>query len=259
MCRIRLLVSVTNGHEASEAVAGGADIIDAKDPSRGALGAVGPGTWVGIRRACPQGIQTSAALGDLGDHPPTDALMGADIEPPTYIKVGLAGFPGISSALNALRKFEAGWAGSGRTENTDRLPRPGLMERELGSPSKLIVTGYADHERAHSPPPEALPELARAVGARGCLLDTYVKDGSCLLDWIDTTGLRRLVADCRSHNLLCALAGSLKADHLPGVAAFAPDLIGVRGAACEGDRVGGRVTRTRVSALATALSGAHAA
>ena len=67
MCQIRLLVSVTSGHEAAEAIAGGADIIDAKDPSRGALGAVGPDAWAGIRRVCAHPIQTSAALGDLGD------------------------------------------------------------------------------------------------------------------------------------------------------------------------------------------------
>ena len=37
---MRLLVSVANATEASAALAGGADLIDAKDPLAGALGAV---------------------------------------------------------------------------------------------------------------------------------------------------------------------------------------------------------------------------
>jgi uncharacterized protein (UPF0264 family) len=37
---MRLLVSVANGDEAAAALAGGADIIDAKDPAAGPLGAV---------------------------------------------------------------------------------------------------------------------------------------------------------------------------------------------------------------------------
>jgi uncharacterized protein (UPF0264 family) len=37
---VKLLISVSNAAEASDALAGGADIIDAKDPRRGALGAV---------------------------------------------------------------------------------------------------------------------------------------------------------------------------------------------------------------------------
>ena len=39
---MKLLVSVSNADEAFAAVEGGADIIDAKDPSRGALGPVSP-------------------------------------------------------------------------------------------------------------------------------------------------------------------------------------------------------------------------
>ncbi len=259
MRRIRLLVSVTNGHEAAEAISGGADIIDAKDPSRGALGAVDPDAWTGIWRACPYPIQTSAALGDLGDPPPADTLMAAGIEPPTYIKVGLAGFPELSFAQSALARFTADQPGSDQPEHPSPLPGARHERVRSGFSSRLIVAGYADHARAKSPPPEQLPELARAVGARGCLLDTHLKDGSCLLDWIDAARLQRFVEDCHSHDLLCALAGSLNADHFPEVAAFAPDLIGVRGAACDGDRVGGRVTRARVFSLANTLAEASAA
>ena len=39
---MRLLVSVRSAAEARAALSGGADIIDAKEPSLGSLGAVGP-------------------------------------------------------------------------------------------------------------------------------------------------------------------------------------------------------------------------
>ena len=50
--------------EAAAAAEGGADVIDAKDPLRGALGAVTAAAFDGIRRAVRQ--PTSAALGDAG-------------------------------------------------------------------------------------------------------------------------------------------------------------------------------------------------
>ena len=46
---MKLLVSVSNADEARSAVLGGADIIDAKDPSMGALGAVGLDAFARIR------------------------------------------------------------------------------------------------------------------------------------------------------------------------------------------------------------------
>lgn len=259
MRRVRLLVSVTDHHEAAEALAGGADIIDAKDPSKGALGALGPEVWAKIWSACPPGAETSAALGDLGASLTAPAAPGSRVGPPTYVKVGVGGFPDAGSALSALREFTADRFGSGLPGRAARLHGAGPEESALGPPSRLIVAGYADYERAHTPPPAALPELALAAGAGGCLLDTAIKDGSCLLDWIDPPRLRGFVEECHARGLLCALAGSLHTEHLSEVAPLCPDFIGVRGAACDGDRIGGRVTRSSVAVLAYALANAPAA
>lgn len=231
----RLLVSVVDSSEAAEAAGAGAHVVDAKDPSRGALGAVGAGALLGILRACPPGVETSAALGDLRDFRAPDGAGGL---PLTYVKVGLGGETDPWRAERALEEVAA-------RLGADRPPH-------------LIVASYADHGRGGSPPPASVPALARRAGARGCLLDTAVKDGSCLLDWIGQDDLRRFVAECRALGLLCALAGSLRAEHLARVAALGPDLVGVRGAACDGDRVRGRVERGRVSGLAAALAAAGA-
>src|SRR5437899_1595244 len=64
---MRLLVSVTCAAEASAALAGGADLIDAKDPRAGALGAVSAEVLREIYAAVAGQRPVTAALGDAGD------------------------------------------------------------------------------------------------------------------------------------------------------------------------------------------------
>lgn len=61
---MHLLVSVADAADASAAVEGGADIIDAKDPARGALGPVSPRTLAAIIASVAGRRPVSAALGD---------------------------------------------------------------------------------------------------------------------------------------------------------------------------------------------------
>ncbi len=259
--RPRLLVSVVDADEAREALRGGAHVIDAKDPSRGAMGALPAAALRAILDALPAGTPSSAALGEARDlwsgvgagaGDVQDAPQDAPEDPPgrsgawpasasacpaglSYVKVALGGCAEEGAALRALDAV--------RRALGSRLPGPAL-----------IVAAYADHERAGSLPPQALPAVASRAGAHGCLLDTAVKDGSCLFEWIDERALAGIVAECRARGLLCALAGSLRLEHLARLAALGPDLIGVRGAACDGDRARGRVRAARVAALSGALS-----
>ncbi|HEY6223210.1 MAG TPA: (5-formylfuran-3-yl)methyl phosphate synthase, partial [Gemmatimonadales bacterium] len=61
---MRLLVSVADDDEARTALAAGADIIDAKNPRRGPLGAVTARTLAAIVGAVRPHRPVSAALGD---------------------------------------------------------------------------------------------------------------------------------------------------------------------------------------------------
>src|SRR5216110_1714211 len=63
---MRLLVSVADAAEARAALGGGADIIDAKEPRHGALGAVAPEVLRTIRDAVGSRRPVSVALGDCG-------------------------------------------------------------------------------------------------------------------------------------------------------------------------------------------------
>src|SRR2546428_13882142 len=63
---MQLLVSVADASEGRAALLGGADVIDAKDPREGALGAVRPEVLGELRAAVGAGRPLSAALGGAG-------------------------------------------------------------------------------------------------------------------------------------------------------------------------------------------------
>ena len=64
---MRLLVSVANAEEASAALEGGADVIDAKDARAGALGAVARDVLQEIYAVVNRARPVTAALGDAAD------------------------------------------------------------------------------------------------------------------------------------------------------------------------------------------------
>jgi (5-formylfuran-3-yl)methyl phosphate synthase len=228
---MRLLVSVVNAAEARVAATAGADIIDVKDPARGALGEAAPAIVRAVREVTPPHLPVSAALGD-GPFTPAMAAARAGESAASgaaFVKLGLRDTP-LVEASASLR--------AARASLTDGV--------------RLVVAGFADFDRAGAPPPHDLPALAAAVGAHGCLLDTAVKDGRGLFHWLEETELGAFVEACRARGLFSALAGSLRAEDLARLAPIGPDLVGVRGAACVGDRVGGSVDAERVRALVRA-------
>jgi len=232
MAPVRFLVSVVDPEEAADAAAGGAAIIDVKDPRAGSLGEAPPAAVRTIRDAVPLHLPVSAALGDGPFDAQAVARAAALLSRcgARYVKVGLARTT-AAAALDTLR----------------------AVRRGLPPETGLIAVGFADFARAGCPHPAELAALTSAAGADGCLVDTLVKDGRGLFEWLDDAALASLVAHCRERDLLCGLAGSLTAADLPRVAAIRPDIVGVRGAACIGDRARGRISRERVGALAASL------
>ena len=88
-----LLISPINTEEALEAIEGGADIIDVKNPKEGSLGANFPWVIRSIRELTPKNMLVSATLGDVPYKPGTVSLAaaGAVVSGADYIKVGLYG------------------------------------------------------------------------------------------------------------------------------------------------------------------------
>lgn len=233
---MRLLVSVRSAKEVRPALLGGADVIDAKEPARGALGAVSLATLREIARAVPRQVPLSVALGDLADpaqvaHAVAAVSRVVGPREASYLKLGLGGTPHPGSAIRlASAAVEAGRVGG----------------------HQLIVVAYADHAFAGSPSPLAVLAVAREAGASGVLLDTYGKDGRDLFQHVVEDDLRAWASEAKTANLLVALAGSLDRAGVRRAAGVAADVVGVRGAACEGGRTG-TVAEARVGALAAGL------
>jgi len=227
---MRLLVSVRDVREAQAAVRGGAEIVDAKDPRRGALGPVTSRTLARIRAAVPCGIPVSAALGDAADDWPVPRGVA-------YVKVG----------LRDVQDAEHAQVLASRAART---------AAEAGA--ELVLVAYADATRAGSPPPLAIPAIAAAVGARGVLLDTAFKDRGSLFDLLDVARVAQWLAAARGcGGLFTALAGGLSEPSLRTALALGADIVGVRGAACDGGRLG-RVSVARVAALSALVATAVA-
>jgi uncharacterized protein (UPF0264 family) len=90
---VRLLVSVRSAAEAESALVGGADVIDAKEPVLGPLGAVAPDVLAALDRAVPSSVSLSVALGDVVE-PDEAARLVAELplrprEAPVYAKLAL--------------------------------------------------------------------------------------------------------------------------------------------------------------------------
>jgi len=227
---MKLLVSVVDADEAFVAAAAGADIVDVKNPAEGSLGAPAPAVIAAVRAAVPAALPVSAAIGDMPNLPGTAALaaLGAARSGATFVKVGLFGVTTEPDAVALLRAV-----------------------REAVPGTEVVAAAYADAARVPDAPiaPVLLPRVARSAGVKACLLDTAVKDGRGLLEWLSPATLTALVAEAHAAGLEVALAGALRAQDLSVIRATGADIAGVRSAACHDDRRTGSLDAERVRAL----------
>ena len=228
---MQLLVSVSDAVEARAAVDGGADIIDAKNPSIGTLGAVRPDVLSEIRLAVESSRLVTAALGDA-DAANTAGELARELvaRGARLVKVG---FSGVADAARVEEMIE-------------RLARACASVDEA---SGVVAVAYADARACGSIDAQALLPIAARSGASGVLVDTADKHGPGLLDLWSVLTLESWVSEAHAHALMAAVAGKLRMDDLDAVAYAGADVAGVRGAACVGGR-SGRVSSERVRALA---------
>ena len=228
-----LLISPVNTQEAREAIAGGADIIDVKNPREGSLGANFPWVIKSIRKITPKNMQVSATLGDVPYKPGTVALaaVGAVVSGADYIKVGLYGTKNYQEAIKVM-------------ENVVKATK------EIEYDALVVASGYADAHRVGAVNPMEIPKIAADSGADLAMVDTAVKDGKTLFDFMDEEAITNFTEEIHSYGLKSALAGSVKEEQLPILAKLGCDIVGVRGAACVGgNRDIGSIKRDRVARL----------
>jgi dihydroneopterin aldolase len=206
-----MLASVTGPQEALLALAGGADVIDLKDPRRGALGALDLDrvrdsvAAIGARRP------VSAVTGD-GPVAPHEARQQAEALADAGVDIVKQGF---HEDGRAAARVEALAGLAGRVE--------------------LVAVLFADRHPAFA---DIVPRLA-AAGFAGAMLDTADKSAGRLLTHLDLGALDAFVRACHAHRMNAGLAGSLEAPDVPRLLLLGPDVLGFRGALCrEADRTG---------------------
>jgi len=231
---MNLLVSVRSAEEAIAALAGGAGLIDVKEPNNGALGFAGEEVIEAVLRAVDGWRPVSAALGELasgGRKLPDDGSGG--LRPPlaslTFAKWGLAGC--------------RDWP--------DELARAATL---LPIDCRPVAVAYADWQRAQAPPPADVCGFVCSRPWGAFLIDTWGKDGSTLLDWLALEALREMIAHCRAAGIPIALAGSLGIEQLRELRPLQPDWFAVRGAACRAGQRTQPIDEGRVRRLVDLLS-----
>ncbi|RLG79909.1 MAG: hypothetical protein DRO13_05040 [Thermoprotei archaeon] len=230
---LKLLISVKHAGEVGEALYGGADIIDIKDPSRGSLGLpdleLVEEALSRVRNWSTGSVETSIALGDVDRYGPelkyvafTAAKLGVD-----YVKIGLA-TPSMEEAL--------------------RISREASKIIKRSKKTKLVLVGYADHASVGFIEPLKVIDIAIEAGAGVVMIDTFTKKGKSTYDLLGLEYLRNFVEKARRKKLMTALAGSLKKEHMRITAKLGFNVVGVRGAACIGGR-NGSISRRLVTEL----------
>jgi len=209
-----LLVSPRSVEEASRSLA--ADIIDVKRPQEGSLGANFPWVIRAVKSMTEKPV--SAAIGDFDYRPGGASLAayGAACAGADYVKVGLM-FSGRDRALELIRAVVQAVK--------DEFPE-----------KSVVIAAYSDSARLGTISPFEAAALAAEGGADVAMIDTGLKDGRSTFDFMDEDALTGFTDANRSSGLRTALAGSLRFEDIATLKRINPDIIGVRGMVCGGDR-----------------------
>ncbi|MGB3945133.1 MAG: (5-formylfuran-3-yl)methyl phosphate synthase [Methanothrix sp.] len=218
---MRLLVSPVNAAEAEAAMAGGADILDVKNPREGSLGANFPWVIRSVAAVSAGRVPVSATIGDFDYKPGTASLaaLGAAFSGADYIKVGLL-------------KIRS------RGEAADMLGNIARSIKEFDEGKKLVAAAYSDSARVGSISPMELPEIAAECGADVVMVDTAIKDGMTTFQFMTESEISEFISAGHDLGMEVAIAGTIKFTDLALLKRAGPDIIGVRGAVCGGDRSG---------------------
>lgn len=216
---MKLLVSPINLEEAKAAYNGGADFIDVKNPKEGSLGANFPWVIRSVKEAMDPKTPVSATIGDMNYKPGTASLaaLGAAVAGADYIKVGLYDIQTTEQAIDMV-------------EHVVR------SVKDYDPNKKVVISGYADYKRINSIPLRELPSVCADYGADVAMMDTGIKDGRSTFEFMTNEELSQFVESARDLGLVSAIAGNIKFEDIESINQIGPDIIGIRGCVCGGDR-----------------------
>ena len=217
MCK--WLASVQSLEEAQTLLPVLPDILDMKNPSQGALGALNVDIVSEIVVMINGRCQTSATIGDLPMSaeliaPAMIAMTASNVD---YVKMGIFPDVNLATCISGLAK----------------------TVKQLSTP--VIAVLFADN----MPAIDCVP-LLKAAGFEGVMIDTAFKNGQHLSDHWDQNKLNEFVGSAKQHGLLCGLAGALRIEDIEILKPLQADYLGFRSALCQ--------QRQRTSTLAVELA-----
>jgi uncharacterized protein (UPF0264 family) len=230
---MKVLISPINRKEALEAVRGGADIIDIKNPQEGSLGANFPWIIKDVVNHVPKNIETSCTIGEMPALPGSISLAarGAASIGVNYIKAGLCGINSFDSAIKIMKNIVR-------------------SVKDYNSKIKVAIVGYADSKKINSIDPILIPQITKESLADISMIDTAVKNGQSTFKLIELKKIKKFIKEAHKYKLKTALAGSLRKEDFEKVKTLNPDVIGIRGAACtKNDRLKGKITSKKVKEI----------
>lgn len=199
----QLLISVKNLEESRIARYANADVIDLKDPSVGALGALDVTVVSQIVQDVNGRVLLSATVGE--GHATIDALihdialyasLGVDV-----VKIAVSDLFQQVDFVSAIKK---------------------LTTQEI----KIVAVFFANEPLDFS-----LLSKLKNSGFYGAMLDTQLKETS-LLELQTTETLEKFISDCKQHMIISGLAGSVDKTHIDQLLMLNPNFIGMRGGVC---------------------------
>jgi len=106
------------------------------------------------------------------------------------------------------------------------------LVEQIPSPGQVILVHYADYARVEAPEWKNVLSIAAELKIDKILIDTAIKDGSKLTDWLEIPSLEQRIQDAKRCNFQIAIAGSIPLGQLAKLSRLEPNWIGVRGAVC---------------------------
>ena len=215
-----MLASVNSIAEAVLVFNAQVDVIDLKQPERGALGALDTDVVrqivLEIAGRCP----VSATVGDLPMQPElvfnvVTAMAHTGVD---YVKIGF--FP------------DGDWYAT-----VEKLA-------QLTPQTALIAVLFADTQ-----PDFAIITALQQAGFAGVMLDTMDKHKGSLTQVMTHTDIAQFVALAKSHSLLCGLAGSLRLTDIATLIPYQADYLGFRGALCEQHQRTGQLNQQAIAQI----------
>ena len=208
--RLSLLASVRDLDEVAIVLDAGVGLIDMKEPSLGALGAVQP---LIIRAAVHRVDGRALTSATIGDTPLSPRALSERVRAigdcgVDFVKIGLHADSRLASHIEVLASLSRRY--------------------------RLVAVWLADYG---TPDSQTLAVLA-AAGFAGAMLDTENKSRGSLPELLSERELAAFVTTSRSNGLLTGLAGSLRLADIPVLAPYGADYLGFRGGLCDGDRSG---------------------